>query len=159
MNQRKNISAIIIAITMAFATSCNSIDYRKADAIAQRGGASIQGLRINEGQETHVFSMAYIDGKTAEKPGYPMVHEITTGKRTVGVLGEMRGAKFGRAMTLGGQAEIKFTAMGGHKYELRGTISQDTITFHIFDLTDDKVASETVTVITRTMEQRRVDRF
>ena len=144
---------MILATAMLVVTSCNSIDYEKADAIAKRGGASIQGLQAQEGWVKHAFSVIHIDGRVVEKPGYPKVHEIAIGERSVGVLGEMVHSKFGHVSSLGGQAEIRFTAKAGHKYETRGTISQETVTLYIFDLTDDKAVSEAVTADTRAMKQ------
>jgi len=156
MNPGKNILTIIFATTMAFVTSCNTIDYEKANAIARAGGASIQGLQFKDGGAKHVFSLIYIDGKPVEKPGIPMVYEIATGERSVGVLGEALVSWLGNSKSLGGQAEIKFTAKAGHKYEIRGTIANRKVTLYIFDLTDGKAVSDAVTAGTRAMEQRSI---
>ena len=150
---------IISLLACVFLTACNSVDHHAADAIVARGAASVQGSEIEGdlslyGRRRIMFWVTHIDGEEVKEHGYFRVYEVPPGRRTIGVGGGAVKGQFAGTKSLGGESAVNFTAETGHKYEIRGTVSESSVSLFVFDLTTGVPASDTATVDAHASERK-----
>lgn len=124
---------------------CNSVNQQEVNAYIDAGNASIQGSASLKGSGLFPRKQTYwvgkIDGEAPKKPGNFRAFPLLPGVHSIVARGGLFQARLGSHDTLGGEAELRFDAKPGHRYEVRGDITDHKLSIYIFDLTANLAAT------------------
>jgi hypothetical protein len=91
-----------------------------------------------------MYWVAKIDGEAAKQPGCFRAYSLSPGVRSIVVGGGLFQGHLGSHNTLDGEAEFTLEAKAGHKYEVRGDVTDQQLSIYIFDLTTNLAATTSI---------------
>jgi len=155
----KNLMRLLVcALTVLLVSGCNSVDQQAVNSYVQAGNASIQGSTSLKGSglfpRKQTYWVAKIDGEVVKTPGYFRAYSLSPGLRSIVAGGGLFQGHLGSHDTLGGEADFSLDARAGHKYEVRGDVSDQHLSIYIFDLTTNLPATSSVHPAVHTEEHK-----
>jgi hypothetical protein len=129
-------------------SGCNSVNKEAADQIIVSGDASIQRSQDYKGSgfypKKHMFGVARIDGNVPSDPNHLRVYSLSPGTHQITAVAVAFEGHTGHYDTKIGQAVVTLEALAKHKYEIRGSTSDNSFSIFIFDLTANVTATAEV---------------
>jgi len=127
---------------------CRSVDRQAVNSYVDSGKVSIQGSVSYKGSGLFPKKQTYwirkIDGEPVKEPGHSKAFPLSPGVHSIVVGGFLFQGHMGEHETLVGEAALSLDGKAGHIYEVRGDVGAQQLAIYIFDITENRTATEPV---------------